>query len=425
MQECLKVQGPVQLAGCITISGAKNAALPILAATLLSEDVVSLSNIPDLQDISTMLGLLADLGSSITFCDNDIISIDNSNIIRQLVPFRLVKKMRASVLVLGPLLARFKASTIALPGGCAIGARPIDIHLEGLKKMGATLSEATGYVYAKVDGKLKGAEIKCHTVSVTATENLMMAASLAEGKTIIHNAACEPEVVDLGKFLLSMGAKIKGLGTRLIEIDGVDKLKAPRGKVYRIIPDRIEAGTYLVASALTKGVIHLKRVCTEHLSSVIFALKQAGVDKIKCKADEIVCDATAVDLKAVDIKTQIYPGFPTDMQAQLMSLNLVANGDSTILESIFENRFMHVPALTQLGGKIEVNGQVASIKGGSCLMGAPVHATDLRASASLVLAALAACGETTIHEIYHMDRGYCQMEIKLSQLGAKVKRVVA
>jgi UDP-N-acetylglucosamine 1-carboxyvinyltransferase len=425
MQECLKVQGQIQLAGCVTISGAKNAALPILAATLLSETKVSLENIPNLQDIAAMLGLLADLGTDITFCDNELIRLDNSSITRHLVPFGLVKKMRASVLVLGPLLARFKAAVIALPGGCAIGARPIDIHLYGLKKMGVTLTEATGYVYANVDGKLKGADINCHTVSVTATENLMMAATLAEGKTRIYNAACEPEVVDLGRFLLSIGAKIKGLGTRLVEIEGVEKLGMPRGNEYRIIPDRIEAGTYLVASALTKGVIHLKRVCTEHLSSVIFALKKAGVDKIKCKNDEIVCDATEVELKAVDIKTEIYPGFPTDMQAQFMSLNLVANGDSKILESIFENRFMHAPELTQLGGQIEVNGQVANVKGGACLMGAPVYATDLRASASLVLAALAACGETTIHEIYHMDRGYCQMEIKLSQLGAKVKRVVA
>lgn len=424
MNESLKVHGPVQLSGCVKISGSKNASLPILAATLLSESPVNLGNVPSLQDIATMLGLLSDLGSRICFCENNIIKLTQDNYTKSIVPFQLVKKMRASILVLGPLLARFKEAIIALPGGCAIGSRPIDIHLSGLEKMGVILNESTGYVYAKTKGRLKGANIHCHTISVTATENLIMAASLADGVTRIYNAACEPEVVDLGGFLLSLGAKIKGLGTSLIEVYGVKKLSPINKKPYYIIPDRIEAGTYLIAAAITKGKIHLKGVRKDHLESVLNILNKAGVKKIRYIGNtEIICDALNANLKSVSIDTAVYPGFPTDMQAQLMSLNLVATGNAKISESIFENRFMHVSELKQLGGKIEVEGRIANITGDACLMGAPVEATDLRASASLVLAALAACGETVIHKIYHMDRGYCQMELKLSQLGARVERV--
>ena len=455
IQECLKVLGPAKLNGSVKISGAKNSALPILAATVLTESAVLLENIPNLQDVSNMLGLLVDLGGKLKFCDNNQIGLDNKDIKRFVVPFELVKKMRASVLVLGPLLARFGKAIIALPGGCAIGSRPIDIHLEGLAKMGAVLTESTGYVYAHVNGRLKGAHINCHTVSVTATEHLMMAASLADGVTRISNAACEPEVIDVGNFLIAMGAKIQGLGEKVIEIEGVKSLDMPvvkhkvkaikscekktkssgkkieearyiyRPKIYSVIPDRIEAGTYLVAAALTGGFVHLKGVCPQHLGAVMSALKQAGVDNLQIKNNnEIICDARGVKLKAVNIDTAVYPGFPTDMQAQFMSLNLIANGGSRIIENIFENRFMHAQELSQLGAKISIDGNLATISGGSCLMGAPVKATDLRASAALVLAALGACGETVIHNIYHMDRGYCQMELKLRQLGVKVKREV-
>ena len=426
MQESLKVHGPVKLSGSVNISGAKNSALPILAASLLSDSPVILENVPNLQDIANMLGLLSDLGSSVTFCNNDLIKLTQSSRGKSIVPFSLVKKMRASVLVLGPLLAKFGEVVLALPGGCAIGSRPIDIHLSGLEKMGVKLNEFNGYVYAKSNGRLKGAEINCHTVSVTATENLMMAASLADGVTKISNAACEPEVVDLGNFLISLGAKIYGLGTPVIKIKGVKSLNNIKNKSYKIIPDRIEAGTYLIAAAITKGKVHLKGIRKDHLNSVLDALVNAGVNNIKFIGNsEIICDASNINLNSVSVDTAVYPGFPTDMQAQLMSLNLVAKGNAKISETIFENRFMHVPELKQLGGKVEIDGRTASIKGEACLMGAPVEATDLRASASLVLAALAACGETVIHKIYHLDRGYCQMELKLSQLGVKVSRVLA
>ncbi len=423
MEEALVVEGPAKLNGCVKISGAKNAALPILAATILSESEVMLSNIPDLRDVSTIIELLSDLGSRVTFCEDRMIKFVQEDIKRHLVSFELVKKMRASILVLGPLLARFGKAVLALPGGCAIGSRPIDIHLDGLIKMGASLTEINGYVYAQVDGKLQGADIDCHTASVTATENLIMAATLAEGVTRINNAACEPEVVDLGNFLIFLGAKISGLGTSNIKIEGVKKLGCKKHAIYNIIPDRIEAGTYLAAAAITSGKVHLKGVRVDHLGAVLQLLHKAGANNIETiGTDQVIFDATVIKLGAIDFGTEVYPGLPTDMQAQLMSLNLVGEGVSEISENIFENRYMHVPELCKLGAKIEVNGKVARVQGDSCLMGAPVNATDLRASASLVLAALASCGETVINKIYHMDRGYCQMELKLSQLGVKVRR---
>ena len=414
----LKIQGGYSLRGEIHISGSKNAALSIIAASIMTEERIVLENIPHLEDVTTMIRLIAGMGVSVTLADDNKLILDSSKIRNFLAPYDLVKTMRASILVLGPLIARFGEASVSLPGGCAIGARPVNLHLDGLKAMGADVEINEGYICAKAK-KLKGAHFSFSPVSVTGTANLMMAGVLAEGQTILENAATEPEVINLGEFLLKMGAKIKGLGTRKIIIDGVNKLCSTE---HKIIPDRIETGTFLVAAAITKGSVLLKKTQPEHLKSVLDLLGQTGA-VIFFEEDTIELTMSLTNIKPADFTTQPYPGIPTDMQAQLMVLNAIAPGNSIVVETIFENRFMHVLELQRMGADISLSGNTAYITGVKRLQSAPVMATDLRASAALVLAGLVADGETKIDRIYHIDRGYECIESKLTLLGAKVARI--
>ena len=414
----LKIQGGHSLRGEIHISGSKNAALSIIAASIMTEERIVLENIPHLEDVTTMIRLIVGMGVSVTLADDNKLMLDSSKIRNYLAPYDLVKTMRASILVLGPLIARFGEAAVSLPGGCAIGARPVNLHLDGLKAMGADVEINEGYICAKAK-KLKGAHFSFNPVSVTGTANLMMAGVMAEGQTILENAATEPEVINLGEFLLKMGAKIKGLGTRKIIIDGVNKLCSAE---HKIIPDRIETGTFLVAAAITKGSVLLKKTQPEHLQSVLDLLRQTGA-VISFEEDTIELTMNLKNIKPADFTTQPYPGIPTDMQAQLMVLNAIAPGNSIVVETIFENRFMHVLELQRMGADISLRGNTAYITGVKRLQSAPVMATDLRASAALVLAGLVADGETHIDRIYHIDRGYECIESKLSLLGAKVARI--
>ena len=414
----LTIQGGHSLSGEVHISGSKNAALSIIAASIMTEERVILENIPHLEDITTMIRLIAGMGVSITLADDNKLILDSSKIGNFLAPYDLVKTMRASILVLGPLIARFGEASVSLPGGCAIGARPVNLHLDGLKAMGADIEINEGYICARAK-KLKGAHFSFKPVSVTGTANIMTAAVLAEGQSILENAAIEPEVISLGEFLIKMGANIKGLGTRKIIIDGVNKLHSVE---HTIIPDRIEAGTFLVAAAITKGNVLLKKTQPEHLQSVLDLLSQTGA-LIVVEENKIELNMKQKNIKPVDFTTQPYPGIPTDIQAQFMVLNTIARGNSIVVETIFENRFMHVLELQRMGADISLSGNTAYITGVKKLQSAPVMATDLRASAALVLAGLVADGETRIDRIYHIDRGYECIEDKLTLLGAKVTRI--
>lgn len=416
----LQIQGGTPLNGQIRVSGAKNAALPIFAGSLLTAEPVTISNSPHLHDVTTMIELLACLGVGISLDENMRVEITAQNVSSFRAPYELVKTMRASFLVLGPLLARFGQAEVSLPGGCAIGSRPVDQHLKGLQAMGAEIEVTDGYVRARADGRLEGCDVHMDLVTVGGTQNLMMAATLAAGTTRLFNAACEPEIVDLGDFLNSLGAKVSGHGTGTIEVEGVERL---HGGAHRVMPDRVEAGTYLVAAAVTGGRIRLRDAMPETLGAVLDKLQQAGAEVTQGE-DWIELDMGGRRAKAVDIETSPYPGFPTDMQAQFMTLNALAEGTATITENIFENRFMHVHEMKRLGADIELHGHsMAVVHGVKALRAAPVMATDLRASSSLVLAALAASGTTTIDRIYHIDRGYETIEEKFGQLGAKVRRV--
>jgi UDP-N-acetylglucosamine 1-carboxyvinyltransferase len=414
----LIIQGGIPLKGEIRISGAKNAALPILAATLLAESPVTIGNVPHLHDITTTMELLGRMGLTLTVDERMNIEVDSSTIREFFAPYELVKTMRASILVLGPLLARFGVAEVSLPGGCAIGSRPVNLHLQGLAAMGAELSVEGGYIRAKAK-RLRGVDLVLDMVTVTGTENLLMAATLADGVTVLHNAAREPEVVDLANCLTGMGANIEGAGTDTIRIEGVDSL---HGTHYDILPDRIETGTYLTAAAMTGGHIKLKNTRPQLLESVLAKLTEAGAH-ITTGDDWIELAMNGSGLRAVDIHTSPYPGFPTDMQAQFTALNCVAEGTATITESVFENRFMHVLELQRMGAQIKLEGNTAITTGVKQLMSAPLMATDLRASASLVLAGLVASGSTEIDRIYHIDRGYETIEEKLANLGAQIKRV--
>ena len=415
----LIINGGKPLHGEVIISGAKNAALPIMAATLLANDHVTIANVPHLKDVTTMMELLGQLGAKLVVDEKMHVQVDASHVHDLVAPYELVKTMRASILVLGPMLARFGEAEVSLPGGCAIGTRPIDLHLKALKSMGAEISINNGYVKATCKrGRLQGRPLVFDTVTVTGTENIMMAAALAEGKTILKNAAREPEVVDLANFLIQMGAKITGAGTHTIEIEGVEALG---GGSYSVMPDRIEAGTYLAAGALTRGHVTVRKVRPDNLLSMLCKFEEAGAH-ITMGEDWVSLDTQGLRPEAVNISTAPYPGFPTDMQAQFMAMNAIAQGSSTVIETIFENRFMHVPELQRMGAKIQSNGNTAMITGVEKLTGATVMATDLRASASLILAGLAAEGETTVERIYHVDRGYDRIEEKLSLLGADIKR---
>ena len=413
----LKISGGNKLVGEINISGAKNSALPILAASLLSEKNISLNNVPQLNDIATMITLLQSMGVEVIFDDRMRLNLNARNVDRLIAPYDLVKTMRASILVLGPLVSRFGSAEVSLPGGCAIGARPVNLHINGLRAMGAEIEVEDGYIKASAT-KLQGVDYAFKEISVTGTENIMMAAVLAEGETIITNAAKEPEIVDLANFLRNMGALIKGDGTHTIIINGVNKLN---GTDYRVMPDRIETGTYLVATAITGGKILLKNTSENLLESVLSKLKEAGAE-IEAGESWISLDMQKGNLNAVSFSTSPYPGFPTDMQAQFCALNSVANGKAEMVENIFENRFQHVVELHRMGADIQIKGNIASSTGVDSLTAAPVMATDLRASAGLIIAALAAKGDTIIDRIYHIDRGYERVEEKLQQLGARVSR---
>ncbi|MCW5590310.1 MAG: UDP-N-acetylglucosamine 1-carboxyvinyltransferase [Legionellales bacterium] len=415
----LQIIGGKPLNGEIRVSGAKNAALPIIAATLLPSEPITISNVPHLRDVTTMMELLSTMGVQLTIDELMNVTIDPNFIHSYDAPYDLVKTMRASILVLGPLVARFGEARVSLPGGCAIGSRPVDLHLRGLEAMGAEIELKDGYIHAKVKDRLQGAKIVFDTVTVTGTENIMMAATLAKGTTILKNAAREPEVEDLAHCLNQLGAKITGAGTATIQIEGVEKL---HGGNYRILPDRIEAGTYLVAAAITRGKIKLKNINASIMESVLLKLQEAGAE-INTGDDYIELNMYGNRPRAVNISTAPYPGFPTDMQAQLLALNTIAEGSSLITENIFENRFMHVQELRRMGADIQVQGNSAFCHGVEYLTGAPVMATDLRASASLVLAGLAARGTTIVDRIYHIDRGYECIEEKLSQLGANIRRI--
>jgi UDP-N-acetylglucosamine 1-carboxyvinyltransferase len=416
----LQVIGGHRLDGEVRISGAKNAALPILAASLLADEPVSIGNVPHLQDVTTMIQLLGRMGVAVTLGERQRVDIDPRGTNDFIAPYELVKTMRASILVLGPLLARFGKADVSLPGGCAIGARPVNIHVAGLQAMGADIHVENGYIRARA-GRLKGARLVLDTVTVTGTENLMMAAALADGETVIENAAREPEVVDLAQFLIAMGAKIQGAGTDRVVIQGVPRL---HGASYEVQPDRIETGTFLVAGAITGGRVMARHVVPTHLDAVLLKLQEAGAD-VKTGADWIELDMKGRRPKSVDVRTAPYPAFPTDMQAQFAALDCVADGVGTITETIFENRFMHLLEMRRLGAEIRIEGNTAIIRGVPQLTAAPVMATDLRASASLVIAGLVAQGRTEIDRIYHIDRGYESIEEKLSQLGAQIRRVVA
>ncbi len=412
----LSIQGGNRLSGEIAISGAKNAALPILCASLLTADTVQLSNVPHLQDVNTMLKLLRQMGLRIEQ-DGDRLSLCASSLDKLEAPYELVKTMRASILVLGPLLARFGEVKVSLPGGCAIGSRPVDQHIKGLQAMGAEIAIEAGYIHAKAK-KLKGNRILTDMITVTGTENLLMAAALAEGETILENAAREPEVADLANLLVAMGAKIDGIGTDRLVIQGVSEL---HGATHEVIADRIETGTFLCAVAAVGGDVTLTRTRPDTLDVALGKLREAGV--ILTSGPDWIRAQMSARPKAVSFRTTEYPGFPTDMQAQFMTMNCVADGRSNVTETIFENRFMHVQELNRLGAKISIEGRTAIVEGVEKLVGAPVMATDLRASASLVIAGLAAHGETVIDRIYHLDRGYDRMESKLSAVGADIKRI--
>lgn len=412
----LLIEGGAVLRGEVAISGAKNAALPILCAALLSAEPLELSNVPELNDIATMLRLLEEMGVKIQR-DGHRVTLDASQISNPVASYERVKTMRASILVLGPLVARCGEARVSLPGGCAIGARPVDQHIKGLQAMGAEVTVEQGYVHAKAN-RLKGARICTDMVTVTGTENLMLAACLAAGETIIENAAREPEVVDLANCLVAMGARISGAGTDTIRIQGVERL---HGAQHRVMPDRIETGTYLCAAAVTGGTVRLTDTSAAYLDAVVDKLLDAGCE-ITMERDAIRLQAPA-RLKAVSLRTAPYPAFPTDMQAQFMAMNCIADGVATIRETIFENRFMHVNELLRLGANIQIEGNNAVVRGVERLQGATVMATDLRASASLIVAGLVAQGETLIDRIYHLDRGYEKIEDKLHALGARVRRV--
>ena len=414
----LQIQGGTPLEGEVRISGAKNATLPILAAALLAENPVVIGNVPHLQDVTTTIELLGQMGASVTIDEHMQIEVDASTVRECFAPYDLVKTMRASILVLGPLVARFGRADVSLPGGCAIGARPVNIHVAGLQAMGADITIEGGYIRARAP-RLHGARLVLDTVTVTGTENLMMAATLADGETVIENAAREPEVVDLANFLSSMGAKIHGAGTDKIVIEGVKSL---RGTHYDVLPDRIESGTYLVAGAITRGHVRIKNTRPEHLDAIVAKLREAGAT-VSCGDNWIEVDMRGRRPQAVDVRTAPYPAFPTDMQAQFAALNTIAEGVGTITETSFENRFMHMLEMRRLGAEIRLEGNTAIIKGVNKLTAAPVMATDLRASASLVLAGLVAEGGTDVERIYHIDRGYEAIEEKLAQLGAQIRRV--
>jgi UDP-N-acetylglucosamine 1-carboxyvinyltransferase len=412
----LLVEGGNRLMGEIAISGAKNAALPILCAGLLTADSVQLSNVPDLHDVATMLKLLRQMGLRAEQ-DGAQLVLNGSAVDKLEAPYEMVKTMRASILVLGPLLARFGEAKVSLPGGCAIGSRPVDQHIKGLQAMGAEIAIEAGYIHAKAK-RLKGTRIVTDMITVTGTENLLMAAALAEGETILENAAREPEVTDLANLLVKMGARIEGIGTDRLVVQGVDSL---HGASHAVIADRIETGTFLCAVAAVGGDVVLKNTRADILDVVLDKLREAGV--ILTSGDDWIRVQMAARPKAISFRTTEYPGFPTDMQAQFMAMNCIAEGASRVTETIFENRFMHVQEMNRLGAAISIEGSTAIIQGVEKLVGAPVMATDLRASASLVIAALAAQGQTLIDRIYHLDRGYDRMEVKLSAVGANIQRV--
>jgi len=415
----LLIRGGTKLRGEIYASGAKNSALPILAASLLADSPLKVGNLPHLNDVTTMLELLGSMGVDVMLSDEMEVQVDTSSINNLNARYELVKTMRASILVLGPLLAKFQHATVALPGGCAIGSRPVNLHIDAMRAMGAQIDIEDGNIKARVKGRLKGAKIIFEPVSVTGTENVLMAASLAEGETIIENAAREPEVLDLANCLKAMGAKIDGAGTDLIKITGVDKLE---GATFSVMPDRVEVGTYLTAVAMTGGQVKIKSAKPEYLSSVISKLEQTG-SVINTGEDWVEITMDEDKPEAISLTTGPYPSFPTDMQAQFVSLNAIAKGNSTVTETVFENRFMHVQEIARMGGNITLKGNTAVIEGIDRLNGAPVMATDLRASASLVLAGLVADGATTIDRIYHIDRGYERIEEKLKMLGADIERI--
>lgn len=415
----LLVSGGGPLQGEVRVSGAKNAALPIIFGTLLADTPVRLSNVPHLQDVTTTIEVLNCMGAQITVGDQQTLEIDTTTVNSLTAPYELVRTMRASILVLGPLLAKFGEAEVSLPGGCAIGQRPVDLHIEGLRKLGAEVEVENGYIHAKCK-RLQGTRLVFDMVTVTGTENLMMAAALAEGTTVIENAAREPEVVDLANFINAMGGKIRGAGTAVIEIEGVEKLSQPAD--YRILPDRIETGTYLIAGAITRGQVCVRDTDATQMDVVIDKLTEAGA-KLDVGSDYIALDMQGQRPKAVSFTTAPHPAFPTDMQAQFMAMDAVADGVSTITETIFENRFMHAVEMQRMGADIKLKGNTAIVTGIERLQSAPVMATDLRASASMVLAALVADGDTLIDRIYHIDRGYERVEEKFRQLGATIRRV--
>ena len=415
--EKLFIQGGRRLSGTVKVSGAKNAVLPVIAASLLASTPSVIEEIPDLDDVRTITEVLQYLGLTTRWQEPGSLFIDSTGIKSCEASYELVRKMRASFLVMGPLLSRFQEARISLPGGCAIGSRPIDLHLKGFEALGAQIMFGHGFIEARAPKGLQGARIYLDFPSVGATENIMMAASLAKGQTIIENAAQEPEIVDLANYLNSMGANVRGAGTNAIRIEGVRQLT---GTTYAVIPDRIEAGTYMAAAAITGGDVVLKNVLFEHMKPLVAKLKEAGVD-IEVEVDQIRVNATD-GLRAVDIKTLPYPGFPTDMQAQFMALMSVAKGSSVITETVFENRFMHVDELKRMGANIKIDGRIAMVDGVARLTGCPVTATDLRAGAALVVAALAAEGRTEIGSVHHIDRGYDRIVDKLKGLGADISR---
>ncbi len=414
----LLIQGGVTLNGDVRISGAKNAVLPILAATILAHGKSVVQNVPHLQDVTTTVTLLGTMGATVVVDESMSIEVDASTMDTQVAPYELVRTMRSSILVLGPLLARYGYAEVSLPGGCAIGSRPVNIHIKGMQEMGADIEVKNGYIIARAD-RLKGARIMMEMVTVTGTENLMMAATLAEGTTVLENAAREPEVTDLANYLNKMGAKISGAGTDTITIQGVESLQ---GTTYKVVPDRIETGTFLVAAAITGGRVRVKDTDPHLLDAVLDKLRESGAE-ITSGEDWIELDMKGRRPKAVSVRTAPYPAFPTDMQAQFVALNAIAEGTGTIIETVFENRFMHVQELQRMGANIEVEGNTAIVRGVDELNGAPVMATDLRASASLILAGLVAKGETEVLRIYHIDRGYELIEEKLAYLGAQIRRV--
>ncbi len=416
--ERIQISGGVPLEGEVRISGAKNAVLPILVASMLGDEASTVSNVPHLQDVTTTMELLGRMGADLAVDERMHIAIDPAGIDHFEAPYELVKTMRASILVLGPLVAKFGQAVVSLPGGCAIGSRPVNLHLQGLQQLGAQVEVRNGNIVATA-GRLRGARIVLDTVTVTGTENLMMAATLASGTTVIENAAREPEVVDLAAFLNRMGARISGAGSTVITVEGVERLG---GAEHRVLPDRIETGTFLVAGAMTRGRVRVSRAEPSILDAVLDKLAEAGAD-ISTGADWIELDMRGRRPRAVDVTTAPYPAFPTDMQAQFTAMNSIADGTGTITETVFENRFMHVQELQRLGADIRLRGKTAIVRGKSSLTGAPLMATDLRASAGLVLAGLVASGETVVDRVYHIDRGYEIIEEKLGQLGARIRRL--